>query len=139
MAADPRAKGSTELADDPDLVQEAYARVRFVRPVSTRRELRAWMKKITVNQHMSARRRQQCRPNLCFPSGVEDLQLELGAYVSEVSKSAKVDALERIVNPDLKVAFRQIPHRVASLCTSQTSRASRIAKSHKRWERLWAP
>ncbi|MET8957050.1 hypothetical protein ACWEO4_42285 [Streptomyces sp. NPDC004393] len=93
------------------------------------------MKKITVNQHMSARRRQQCRPNLCFPSGVEDLQLELGAYVSEVSKSAKLDALERIVNPDLKVAFRQIPHRVAS----QTSRASRIAKSHKRWERLWAP
>ncbi|MGW5251377.1 hypothetical protein ACWEQN_48490, partial [Streptomyces sp. NPDC004129] len=82
-----------------------------------------------ITQHDQAA--EESRPNLCFPSGVEDLQLELGAYVSEVSKSAKVDALERIVNPDLKVAFRQIPHRVASLCTSQTSRASRIAKSHK--------
>jgi hypothetical protein len=33
----------------------------------------------------------------------------LGACASGVPKSAEADALERIVNPDLKAAFRQIP------------------------------
>lgn len=98
-------------ADAEDLVQEAYARAYAsfdqFRPGTN---FAAWMKKIMVNQYISSRRRQQCRPPLCFSSEVGDQQLaRLGAYASGVSKSAEADALERIVNPDLKAAFRQIP------------------------------
>jgi RNA polymerase sigma factor, sigma-70 family len=98
-------------ADAEDLVQEAYARAYAsfdqFRPGTN---FAAWMKKIMVNQYISSRRRQQCRPTLCFSSEVGDQQLaRLGAYASGVSKSAEADALERIVNPDLKAAFRQIP------------------------------
>jgi RNA polymerase sigma-70 factor (ECF subfamily) len=98
-------------ADAEDLVQEAYARAYAsfaqFRPGTN---FAAWMKKIMVNRYISTRRRQQCRPNLCFSSEVGDQQLaRLGAYASGVSKSAEADALERIVNPDLKAAFRQIP------------------------------
>ncbi|MGV9347022.1 sigma-70 family RNA polymerase sigma factor [Streptomyces spiralis] len=104
-------------ADAEDLVQEAYARAyasfdRF-RPGTN---FAAWMKKIMVNQYISMRRSQQCRPQLCLSSEVEDEQLaRLGAHASEAPKSAEAEALESIVNPDLKAAFRQIspPRRLA--------------------------
>jgi RNA polymerase sigma-70 factor (ECF subfamily) len=98
-------------ADAEDLVQEAYARAYAsfdqFRPGTN---FGAWIKRIMVNQHISARRRQQCRPRLCFSSEVEDQQLvRLGAYASGALKSAEADALERVVNPDLRAAFCQIP------------------------------
>ncbi|GGJ59662.1 hypothetical protein GCM10010121_082900 [Streptomyces brasiliensis] len=98
-------------ADAEDLVQDAYARAYAsfdqFRPGTN---FRAWMERIMVNQHISARRRQRCRPRLCFSAEVEDQQLaRLGACASGALKSAEGDALERIVNPDLKAAFRQIP------------------------------
>jgi RNA polymerase sigma-70 factor (ECF subfamily) len=71
-------------ADAEDLVEEAYARAyasfdRF-HPGTN---FAAWMKKIMVNQYISTRRRQQCRPHLCLSSEVEDEQLaRLGAYAS---------------------------------------------------------
>jgi hypothetical protein len=69
-----------------------------------------------VNQCISTRRRQQCRPHLCLSSEVEDEQLaRLGAYASGSPKSADAEALESIVHPDLQAAFRQIspPRRLA--------------------------
>ncbi|MGW2938414.1 sigma-70 family RNA polymerase sigma factor [Streptomyces sp. NPDC001156] len=98
-------------ADAEDLVQEAYARAYAsfdqFRPGTN---FGAWIKRIMVNQHISARRRQQCRPRLCLSSEVEDQQpAHLGAYASGALKSAEADALERIVNPDPTAAFRQIP------------------------------
>jgi RNA polymerase sigma-70 factor (ECF subfamily) len=104
-------------ADAEDLVQEAYARAYAsfdqFRPGTN---FAAWMKRIMVNQYISARRSQQRRPRLCFSPEVGDQQLErLGAYASGAPKSAEADALERIVDPDLKAAFRQIspPRRLA--------------------------
>ncbi|MGW3248143.1 sigma-70 family RNA polymerase sigma factor [Streptomyces sp. NPDC001070] len=104
-------------ADAEDLVQEAYARAYAAfdqfRPGTN---FAAWMKKIMVNQYITARRKQQSRPHLCFSSEVGDQQLaRLGAYASGALKSAEADALEHIVNPDLKAAFRQIspPRRLA--------------------------
>jgi RNA polymerase sigma-70 factor (ECF subfamily) len=104
-------------ADAEDLVQEAYARAyasfdRF-RPGTN---FAAWMKKIMVNQYISTRRRQQCRPHLYLSSELEDEQLaRLGAYASGAPKSAEAEALESIVNPDLQAAFRLIspPRRLA--------------------------
>ncbi|MFJ9761863.1 sigma-70 family RNA polymerase sigma factor [Streptomyces sp. NPDC101149] len=98
-------------ADAEDLVQDTYARAYAsfdqFRPGTN---CGAWMKRIMCNQHISAHRKQQRRPRLCFSSEVEDPQLaRLGAYASGALKSAESDALERIVNPDLKAAFRQIP------------------------------
>src|SRR5512147_1153212 len=104
-------------ADAEDLLQEAYARAYAsfdqFRPGTN---FAAWMKKIVVNQYISTRRRQQCRPRLCLSSEVEDEQLaRLGAHTSAAPKSAEAEVLEHIVNPDLKAAFRQIspPRRLA--------------------------
>ncbi|MFF0793786.1 sigma-70 family RNA polymerase sigma factor [Streptomyces spiralis] len=104
-------------ADAEDLVQEAYARAyasfdRF-RPGTN---FAAWMKKIMVNQYISGCRRQQCRPQLCLSSEVGDEQLARpGAHASDAPKSAEAEALESIVNPDLKAAFRRLspPRRLA--------------------------
>ncbi|MED7828571.1 sigma-70 family RNA polymerase sigma factor [Streptomyces chiangmaiensis] len=98
-------------ADAEDLVQDTYARAYAsfdqFRPGTN---FGAWLKRIMFNQHISAYRKQQRRPHLCFSSEVEDPQLaRLGAYASGALRSAEADALERIVNPDLKAAFRQIP------------------------------
>lgn len=104
-------------ADAEDLVQEAYARAYAsfdqFRPGTN---FAAWMRKIMVNQYISTRRTQQRRPHLCLSSEVEDEQLvRRGACPSGAPKSAEADALERIVNPELKAAFRQIspPRRLA--------------------------
>ncbi|GAA3898181.1 sigma-70 family RNA polymerase sigma factor [Streptomyces sp. NPDC003737] len=98
-------------ADAEDLVQDTFARAyASFDQFQPGTNCGAWMKRIMFNQHISTHRKKQRRPRLCFSSDVEDTQLaRLGAYASGALKSAEADALERIVNPDLKAAFRQIP------------------------------
>lgn len=98
-------------ADAEDLLQEAYARAyasfEQYRPGTN---FGAWMRRILVNQYISAYRKEQRRPRHYLVADADAQQLpQHDAYGHSAFASAESAVLAHLASPDLKAALSMVP------------------------------
>ncbi|MBO0772917.1 MAG: sigma-70 family RNA polymerase sigma factor [Actinobacteria bacterium] len=97
--------------DAEDLVQEtftrAYASFHQFQPGSNPR---AWLYRILTNTFINNYRKSRREPQRAAAEGIKDWQLaRAGSHASSGPKSAESEALERVPDPRIKHALRELP------------------------------
>ncbi|WP_406464836.1 sigma-70 family RNA polymerase sigma factor [Streptomyces sp. NBC_01622] len=98
-------------ADAEDLVQETYARAyTSFHQFREGTNLKAWLYRILTTTFLNSRRSQRCRPQHDGTAEMEDWQLARAqSHTSTGLRTAEADALDRLLDADVKAALQAIP------------------------------
>jgi RNA polymerase sigma-70 factor (ECF subfamily) len=98
-------------ADAEDLVQETYARAyTSFHQFREGTNLKAWLYRILTTTFLNSRRSQQRRPQYDGTAEMEDWQLARAeSHTSTGLRSAESEALDHLLDADVKAALRAIP------------------------------
>ncbi|WP_043665118.1 sigma-70 family RNA polymerase sigma factor [Streptomyces xylophagus] len=98
-------------ADAEDLVQETYARAyTSFHQFREGTNLKAWLYRILTTTFLNSRRTQRRRPQNDGTAEMEDWQLARAqSHTSTGLRTAEADALDRLLDADVKAALQAIP------------------------------